>query len=86
MTLRITLTDPGPPAVLAIDGRLTGVEVAELSRTVAEVEGQVILDLTWLQFADREGLKFLREMKAQGAGFAGVSRYMGLLLGDGLSV
>ena len=33
-----------------------------------------------LQAADREGLKLLRELKAQGAGFVGVSPYMGLLL------
>lgn len=80
MTLRITLTDQGPPAVLALAGRLTGEVIAVMSRTVAEARDEVILDLTWLQAADREGLKLLRELKAQGTGFVGVSPYMGLLL------
>ncbi len=68
MTLRITLTDQGPPAVLALAGRLTGEEIAVMSRTVAEARDEVILDLTWLQAADREGLKLLRGLKAQGSG------------------
>ena len=87
MTLRITLTDQGPPAVLALAGRLTGEEIAVMSRTVAEARDEVILDLTWLQAADREGLKLLRELKAQGMGFVGVSPYMlghGSLQGAGL--
>jgi hypothetical protein len=37
VTLRITLTHQGPPAVLALARGLTGEEVGELSRTVAEV-------------------------------------------------
>jgi hypothetical protein len=82
MTLRITLTNQGPPAVLALAGGLTGEEVAELSRTVAEAGRSVILDLTWLLAADREGMQFLREVKAKGTEFTGVSPYMTLLLGD----
>jgi hypothetical protein len=82
MTLRITPSGPGPPARFALDGRLTGDEVAELRRVVAEVEGHVALDLTGLQFADRPGVNVLRELKAQGARFIGASPYLELLLGD----
>jgi len=82
MTLRITATAPGPPAVLTLDGRLTGDEVDELRRAVDEVGGKVILDLMGLQFADRPGVSVLRELKAHGAEFTGASPYIGLLLGD----
>jgi anti-anti-sigma regulatory factor len=82
MTLRITPSGPGPPAVLTLDGRLTGDEVAELRRAVDEVGGKVILDLTGLQFADRPGVSVLRELKAHGAKFTGCSPYMRLLLDD----
>ena len=58
---------PGPPAVLTLDGRLTGDEIAELRRAVNEVGGHVSLDLTDLQFADRQGVSVLRELRAQGA-------------------
>ena len=80
MTLRITLTDQGPPVVLALAGRLSGEEVPVVSRTIAEARDQVILDLTWLLSADGEGLQLLRELKARETGFAGVSPHMSLLL------
>jgi len=82
MTLRITPTVPGPPAVLTLNGRLTGDEVAELRRIVNEVGGQVALDLTGLQFADRQGVSVLRELRARGVQLIGVSHYIGLLLGE----
>ena len=68
--------------MLALDGRLTGAEVAELHRAVAEVGAQVMLDLTGLQFADQLGVRALRELKAQGAKFTGASPYIELLIGN----
>ena len=82
MTLRITTTGPGPPAVLSLDGRLTGDEVAELRRAVDEVGGEVVLDLAGLQFADRPGVCALRELKTHGVRITGASPYITLLLGE----
>lgn len=82
MTLRISSTKPGPTAKLKLDGRLTGEEVLELRRAYAEATGEVVLDLTDLQFADRQGVSVLREIRAQGAQLIGVSHYLGLLLGE----
>ena len=85
MTLRITSHEPEPTARLKLDGRLTGEEVLEVRRACAEAEGQVVLDLTDLQFADRQGVSVLRELRAHGAQLIGVSHYLGLLLGETLS-
>ena len=82
MTLRITQLRPGPPAELALDGRLTSDEVAELRLAVDEAGGRVVLDLTGLQFADRPGVSALRELKAHGAKVTGASPYIDLLIGD----
>jgi anti-anti-sigma regulatory factor len=82
MTLKITPTGPSPPAVLTLDGWLTGDEVVELRRAVDQVGGPVVLDLTGLQFADRPGVSALRDLKAHGAKFNGASPYIALLLGD----
>ncbi len=82
MTLRITPSGPGPPAVLTLDGRLTGDEVDELRRAVDEVGGLVVLDLTGLQFADRPGVSVLRELRAHGVKLTGASPYIALLLDD----
>ena len=81
MTLRITTIGPGPPVALALDGRLTGDEVAELRRAVDEVGGEVLLDLAGLQFADRPGVCALRELKGHGVRITGASPYITLLLG-----
>lgn len=83
MTLRITPTGPGTPAAFALDGRLTGDEVAELCRIVCEAGRNVVLDLTGLQFADRSGVSALRELKTQGTRLCGASPYIVLLLGEG---
>ena len=82
MTLRIRTIGQGPPVALALDGRLTGDEVAELRRAIDEIGGEVLLDLAGLQFADRPGVSALRELKAQGVRIAGASPYITLLLGE----
>lgn len=85
MTLRISSNWPGPTSRLKLDGRLTGQEVAELRRAYAGATGKVVLDLTDLQFADRQGVSVLREIRAQGAQLIGVSHYLALLLGETLN-
>ncbi len=81
MTLRITPIGAGPARALKLDGRLTGEEVLELRRACEGVKGSLVLDLTHLQSADRQGVSVLRELRAQGAGLIGASQYIRLLLG-----
>jgi len=80
MTLRITVSEPGPPTTVKVDGRLTGDQVPELQQVCAEIEGALVLDLTDLNFADRQGVKALHELQAKGADLIGVSQFIGLLL------
>jgi anti-anti-sigma regulatory factor len=82
MTLRISALEPDPAGKLKLDGRLTAEVVPELMRVCAELEANVVLDLTDLRFADRQGVSVLRGLKAQGAQLIGVSHYLGLLLGE----
>lgn len=84
MTLRITSNESEPTARRKLDGRLTGEEVLEVRRACAGTEGRLVLDLTDLQFADRQGVSVLRDLRAQGAQLIGVSHYLGLLLGETL--
>ena len=80
MTLRIIPIGPGPPARMKLDGRLTGEAVLELRRVCEGVKGHLVLDLTDLQFADRQGVGVLRELRAQGTELIGASPYLRLLL------
>ena len=81
MTLRISAIED-PPGRLKLDGRLTAEVVPELMRVCAELSAHVVLDLTDLRFADRQGVSALRELRAEGAQLIGVSHYLGLLLGE----
>jgi ABC-type transporter Mla MlaB component len=80
MTLRIIRVEPGPPATIKLDGRLTVAEVVELRHACEEVKGQLRLDLTDLRSVDRQGVSVLRELQARGAELMGLSPYMRLLL------
>ena len=80
MTLRISAVGSDSTTSFKLDGRLTAEEVPELLRVCVELTGPVVLDLTDLHFADRQGVSALRELKAQGAELTGVSPYLCLLL------
>ena len=67
---------------LKLDGWLTAEVVPELMRVCAELEAKVVLDLTDLHYADRQGVSVLRDLRVQGAQLIGVSHYLGLLLGE----
>ena len=80
MTLRITVSELGPPTTVKVDGRLTDDQVPELRRVCAEIEGTLTVDLTDLKFADRQGVRALHELRAKGADLIGVSQFVELLL------
>lgn len=84
MTLRISAIEAHPDR-LVLAGRLTAEVVPEFLRVCAERAANAVLDLSDLHFADRQGVRVLRELKAQGAQLIGVSHYLGLLLGETLS-
>ena len=84
MTLRISAIEAHPDK-LRLAGRLTVEVVPELLRACTEFGTHVDLDLTELHFADGQGVRALRELRAQGARLIGVSHYLGLLLGEKLT-
>ena len=79
--LRISKEDGGN--VLHLSGRLTGAWVAELRR-VCETEAgfatELALDLSEVQFADREGVTLLRSLAARGIRVHGSSPFIAELL------
>jgi len=80
MTLRISAAGSHATVRLKLDGRLTAEDVPGLLGTCAELEERLVLDLTDLQFADRPGVRALRELRARGAELTGASPYLRLLL------
>jgi hypothetical protein len=80
MTLRITPIGPDPLVAVKLDGRLTADDLVEVQRACRAVTGRLVLDLTDLQFADRQAVSTLRELRAHGAEIIGASPYIRLLL------
>jgi hypothetical protein len=80
--LRITkLSRPNGRPVLMLEGRLVGPWVAELRRTVAEVDGPRAVDLAGVTFADEEGVAALRAIRGAGADLVGASGFLAALIG-----
>jgi hypothetical protein len=85
--LRITTsgTDTGPTAILA-EGRLVGPWVGELERAmggrIPRVAG-AYLDLAGVTFADADGVRLLRQLRAQGVELRRASSFIVALIGGG---
>ena len=85
--LRITRQSQTADTVtLKLEGRLMGPWAGELDRVVADsfdVTDRLVLDLSGLMFADREGIELLRALSAGGASLSGGSSFVtALLTGD----
>ncbi len=82
MTVRVTAIGKGEFVILKVDGRLVGDELTEVLGTYEGEMARLILDLADLQFADRRGVSALRDLRARGVTFTGVSQYLRLLLDE----
>jgi anti-anti-sigma regulatory factor len=82
--LRINKRDCECGERLELEGRLTGTDVPELEKVVAQARGRssrVTLDLSELIFLDRNGVRLLREFQSQQVGIHGCSAFVAELLG-----
>jgi hypothetical protein len=82
MMILITRQAHANPQVLKVDGHLSAADTEVLLHACEAETGCLVLDLTDLRFADRRGVWMLRELKARGVTFTGLSPYLSLLLGN----
>jgi len=84
--LRITRVNPNETSEsLRVEGRLTQADLPRLRQTCAELlEGgaRLSLELSGLQFADRDGVATLRALRRRGVALRGVSGFVEALLSD----
>lgn len=73
--LRITTSSAAGPTVLRLEGRLIGpwVSLFEEELDKAGAGGAVVLEVSLVQFADREGLTALANAARRGCSLAGCS-------------
>ena len=68
--------------VVRIAGRLTGTVVTQLTDACKSTEGNIVLDLSKLMFADDAGVEVIRTLREQGAEISGASSFIRLLIND----
>jgi hypothetical protein len=83
MTIRIDIQFEGPDVVLDVAGRLAGSDTAQLLFVSEQMEGQFVLELSKLKFADEAGLEVIRSLREGGAGIRGASTFIELLINGG---
>ncbi len=84
MDIRIDIESEGPEVVLHVAGRLTGPAIEQLSDVCEPIDGNYVLDLSKLMFADDAGAEAIRTLREGGAGIRGASSFIRLLI-DGES-
>ena len=81
--IRITTTLKGSVRTVKVDGRLLlSGEAAELVRSCQDSTGALVIDLSELSFADDEGVRVLKDLRAHGAKLRGARLYLSTLLED----
>jgi anti-anti-sigma regulatory factor len=83
MSIRIDIQSEGPNVVLDVAGRLAGSDTEHLLSVCEQIEGQFVLDLSKLKFADDAGAEIIRSLREGGASIRGASTFIELLINGG---
>jgi anti-anti-sigma regulatory factor len=78
MTLRIDISDEHERVVFTLTGRIQAEQVSELHALVhSELSGHnLVLDLTEVKLVDRDSVRFLAQIEAQGARLRNCSAFI----------
>jgi anti-anti-sigma regulatory factor len=80
MEIRIDKETEGTDVVLHVAGRLAGDAITQLTDVCEPMEGDYVLDLSKLMFADDAGAEVIRTLRERGADIRGASSFIKLLI------
>jgi anti-anti-sigma regulatory factor len=83
MVIRIDINSAGPVVAVHVAGRLAGPAVNELANVCEPMEGNIVLELSKLKFADEAGVELLRSLRKEGAEIRGGSAFIKILINNG---
>lgn len=83
MAIRVDIESEGPVVVLYVAGRLTGSAINELKDVCEQMEGNFVIDLSKLKFADDTGAEVIRNYREKGTNIRGASSFIKLLINGG---
>ena len=78
MTLRIDISDESDRVVFTLSGRIQAEQVSELQALVKSdlPDHRLVLDLKEVKLVDRDAVRFLADIEAQGAGLRNCSAFV----------
>jgi anti-anti-sigma regulatory factor len=86
MSIRINIEPEATVTVLQIAGELDRTTAGQLTETIESIEGNIVMDLSELIFADEAGVDAIRSLKDKGTDIRGASAFIRLLVkGNGLN-
>ena len=80
MDIRIDIETKGPDDVVHVSGRLVVSSIKQLAGVCEPLEGNFVLDLSELVFADAAGIDVIRSLREKGADISGMSSFIKLLI------
>jgi len=80
MDIRIDIETKGLVEVVQISGRLVVSSIQQLTDVCEPMEGNFVLDLSELIFADDAGIDVIRSLREKGADIRGASSFIKLLI------
>ena len=80
MDIRIDIETNGPVEVVQVSGRLVESFIRQLTDLCGPMEGNFVLDLSNLAFADDAGIDVIRSLREKGADISGASLFIKLLI------
>ena len=80
MNIRIDIESEELPVVLHVAGQLAGSAITQLTDVCQPMEGNFVLDLSNLNFADIAGVEVIRTLRENGADIRGASTFLKLLI------
>ena len=80
MDIRIDIETNGPVEVVQISGRLVEPFIRQLTDVCESMEGNFVLDLSNLIYADDAGVDVIRSLREKGAEISGASSFIKLLI------
>ena len=82
MDIRIYIESEGPVVVLHVAGQLAAPTIMQLTDVCQPMEGNFVLDLSKLTFADNAGVQVIRTLREKGTDIRGASTFIQLPIND----
>ena len=80
--IRIDTSSDGNRTIVRVSGRMAGTAVKQVREVYDRIEGETVLELTYLVAADADGIDLIRELEEASVEVSGATPYIRYLLDE----